>query len=154
MVVRGDIRSLLMSPLTVQGSRRRWPGWRGQRRQLRWRTECGVPNRSTSWTRYQATDDSATKVSSETSSLPFVSGLNSSVTKNTIAAPLVAISIGTRSPMAGGGEVGQHRAGEARQDRPLMIAEARGRRPHLGRKPLGQIVRILSVIAPRKAPCT
>jgi hypothetical protein len=63
-----------------------------------------VPGRGASGLRVRkrtschAADDSATKVSCGTSSLPLVSGLNHRVTTNTTAAPLVAISIGTVKP--------------------------------------------------------
>lgn len=55
----------------------------------------GTPRERTSC---QAAEDSATKVSCGTSSLPLVSGLNSRVTTNTTAAPVVVTSMGTVKP--------------------------------------------------------
>src|SRR5260370_33803589 len=43
------------------------------------------------------------------------------------------------------GEVGQHRCDESTEDRPLMVDEARGRRPYLGRETLAEIARVLAV---------
>jgi hypothetical protein len=44
-----------------------------------------------------------------------------------------------------GGKVSQHWAGEACPDCPLLVAEARCGRPHLGRKSFRQIARVLPV---------
>src|SRR5438034_11004135 len=43
------------------------------------------------------------------------------------------------------GEVGQHRRDEGTEDRPLMIDEARRRRPHLGREALAEVAWVLAV---------
>ncbi len=63
----------------------------------------------------------------------------------------VPISIGTDSPiLIGDREQDQHRRHQPAPDRPLVIAEAARRRPHLGREPLGEIGRELAVHARRQ----
>ena len=42
-------------------------------------------------------------------------------------------------------DIGQDRRDETAEDRALMVAEAGGRRAHLGREALGQIARILAI---------
>ena len=76
----------------------------------------------------------AARLSCETNTLPLVSGPSSKAKTNTRAAPTVETSIGTAKPP---GWVAANRAsnGPVKPPRcPLVVAEPRRGRPHLGRK--------------------